>query len=121
MLTLNSLLVVLVSVSRKTDGTLAFVEDNQFLRWVEADNMVLGLCTVLLYYLLAAHLVRDSRRQRRGAQAGFDPFVIGGDGRPRTGPAEKLAPAADAPLLRHRVRHRPPGHGSDQDRVTPGQ
>ncbi|MEU6602821.1 hypothetical protein [Streptomyces flaveolus] len=66
LLTLDSLVVVLISVNRKADGTLAYVADNQFLRWVEIDNMVLGLCTVLLYYLVAAHLVRDARPRRRG-------------------------------------------------------
>ncbi|MFE9356583.1 hypothetical protein ACFYPB_21010 [Streptomyces olivaceoviridis] len=66
LLTLDSLVVVLISVNRKADGTLAFVAGNQFLRWVEIDNMVLGLCTVLLYYLVTAHLVRDARPRRRG-------------------------------------------------------
>ncbi|MFF4763393.1 hypothetical protein [Streptomyces sp. NPDC001292] len=67
LLTLDSLLVVLISLNRKSGATLAFVADNQFLRWVEADNMVLGLGTVLLYYLVAAHLVHDSHRRRRRA------------------------------------------------------
>ncbi|MFE7403521.1 hypothetical protein [Streptomyces sp. NPDC057557] len=67
LLTLNSLVVVLVSVNRKSGSTLAFVADNGFLRWVEIDNMLLGLCTVLLYYLVAAHLVTDSRHRRHGA------------------------------------------------------
>jgi len=67
LLTLDSLLVVLISVNRKADTTLAFVAHNEFLRWVEVDNMVLGLCTVLLYYLVAAHLVHDSGQRRRGA------------------------------------------------------
>ncbi|MGW2836570.1 hypothetical protein ACWCWD_02065 [Streptomyces sp. NPDC001493] len=64
LLTLNSLVVVLISVNRKSGSTLAFVADNGFLRLVEIDNMVLGLCTVLLYYLVAAHLVADSRHRR---------------------------------------------------------
>ncbi|MFJ7495097.1 hypothetical protein ACIQZB_28635 [Streptomyces sp. NPDC097727] len=67
LLTLNSLVVVLVSVNRKAGGTLAYIADNQFLRRVEVGNMVLGLCTVLLYYLVTAHLVSDSRRRWRGA------------------------------------------------------
>lgn len=66
LLTIDSLVVVLISVNRKAGGTLAFVADNRFLRWVEIDNMVLGLCTVLLYYLVTAHLVRDGRPRRRG-------------------------------------------------------
>ncbi|MFF4902778.1 hypothetical protein [Streptomyces sp. NPDC001068] len=67
LLTLDSLLVVLVSVNRRAHSTLAPVAENGFLRRVEAGNMLLGLCTVLLYYLVAAHLVRDSARRRRGA------------------------------------------------------
>lgn len=67
LLALNSLLVVLVSVNRKSHRTLEFVADNQFLRRVEAGNIVLGLCTVLLYCLVATHLVRDSPRRRPGA------------------------------------------------------
>lgn len=73
LLTLNSLLVVLVSVNREAGGAqLDFVAANQFLRRVEVGNMVLGLCTVLLYYLVALHLVHDSRVRRRGAT-----FVLG--------------------------------------------
>ncbi|WP_308429091.1 hypothetical protein [Streptomyces brasiliensis] len=67
LLTLDSLVVVLISVNRKAGGTLAFVADDQFLRWVEVNNMVLGLCTVLLYHLVAVHLVNDSPHRRRGA------------------------------------------------------
>ncbi|WEP00818.1 hypothetical protein A6P39_042375 (plasmid) [Streptomyces sp. FXJ1.172] len=66
LLTLNSLLVVLISVNRKADSTLAFVAANGFLRWVEINNMLLGLCTVVLYYLVAARVVNDSRCRRRG-------------------------------------------------------
>ncbi|GGM18458.1 hypothetical protein GCM10010129_73300 [Streptomyces fumigatiscleroticus] len=66
LLTLDSLVVLLISVNRKAGSTLAYVADNQFLRWVEVNNMVLGLCTVVLYYLVAVHLVNDSRRRRRG-------------------------------------------------------
>ncbi|GAA3478280.1 hypothetical protein [Streptomyces yanii] len=73
LLTLDSLVVVLVSVNRKADGTLALLADNQFLRLVEAGNMFLGLCAVLLYYLVSAHLVDDSPRRRRGAS-----FALGG-------------------------------------------
>lgn len=65
LLTLDSLVVVLISVNRKADGMLAPVADNGFLRRVEANNMLLGLCTVLLYYLVAAHLVTGSRHQVR--------------------------------------------------------
>ncbi|MGW3498648.1 hypothetical protein [Streptomyces sp. NPDC001020] len=39
LLTLNSLVVVLVSINRKSSGTLAFVAENGFLRWVEINNM----------------------------------------------------------------------------------
>ncbi|MFH8625904.1 hypothetical protein ACH4A8_29130 [Streptomyces vietnamensis] len=67
LLTLVSLVVVLVSVNRKAPSAIAYIADNQFLRRAEVGNMVLGLCTVMLYHLVAVHLVHDSRRRRRGA------------------------------------------------------
>ncbi|MET7694958.1 hypothetical protein ABZT06_44850 [Streptomyces sp. NPDC005483] len=70
LLTLESLVVVLISVNRKAHGTLAFVADNEFLRWVEVDNMLLALCTVLLYYLVTAHVVHNgSKRWGKGLLA----------------------------------------------------
>lgn len=62
LLSLISLVVVLVSVNRKSGSTLAFVADNEFLRWAEVDNMVLGLCTVVLYHLVTAHLRSEGQR-----------------------------------------------------------
>ncbi|MEV7077903.1 hypothetical protein AB0N88_05055 [Streptomyces sp. NPDC093516] len=64
LLTLESLVVVLISVNRKAHGTLASVADNEFLRWVDVGNMLLALCTVLLYYLVTAHVVQNGPKRR---------------------------------------------------------
>ncbi|MGW5565551.1 hypothetical protein ACWEWD_19275 [Streptomyces tendae] len=78
LLSLTSAVVVLVSLNRKSPATLAFVTDSGFLRWVEAGNMLLGLCTVLLYHLIAAHLTRVSNRSRSGASSALGVLFVTG-------------------------------------------
>ncbi len=43
LLTVQSLLIVLVSINRLSALTTGYVAANQFLRWVDLNNMVLGL------------------------------------------------------------------------------
>ncbi|GHB11174.1 hypothetical protein GCM10010330_76420 [Streptomyces tendae] len=74
LLSLISLVVVLVSVNRKHSATLAPVADNGFLRWVEAGNMALGLCTVVLYHLVVTHLTNAA--PHRGCGAGAAPGIL---------------------------------------------
>ncbi|MFE7752192.1 hypothetical protein [Streptomyces sp. NPDC057428] len=78
LLSLISLVVVLVSVNRKHGATLAPVADNGFLRWVELNNMVLGLCTVVLYHRVAVHLTNAAPRPRRGSDAALGIFFVVG-------------------------------------------
>ena len=62
LLSVQSLLIVLVSVNRLSSLTTGYVASNQFLRWVDLNNMVLGLLAVLVYYLLVQYLERRSGR-----------------------------------------------------------
>jgi hypothetical protein len=59
LLTAVSLTLVLLSVNRRTELTLSFVAPNEFLRWTDLNNMVLGMVTVLLYYAINTHLTRS--------------------------------------------------------------
>jgi hypothetical protein len=51
-----------VSVNRLSSLTTGIVASNQFLRWVDLNNMVLGLLAVLVYYLIVRYLERRSGR-----------------------------------------------------------
>jgi hypothetical protein len=56
MLSAVSVDLVLLTVNRRTDLTLSFAASNEFLRWTEVNNMLLGLVTVILYYALNSHV-----------------------------------------------------------------
>lgn len=61
--------LVLLTVNRRTDLTLSFAASNEFLRWTEVNNMLLGLVTVILYYALNSHVGAGpggERRESRG-------------------------------------------------------
>jgi hypothetical protein len=60
LLSVQSLLIVLVSINRLSALTSGYVADNQFLRWVDLNNMLLGLLAVLVYYLIIHYLARRS-------------------------------------------------------------
>jgi hypothetical protein len=60
LLSVQSLLIVLVSINRLSALTTGYVAANQFLRWVDLNNMVLGLFAVLVYHLLVRYLERRS-------------------------------------------------------------
>jgi hypothetical protein len=62
LLSVQSLLIVLVSVNRLSGLTTGYVAANQFLRWVDLNNMLLGLLAVLVYYLIIRYLERRSGR-----------------------------------------------------------
>jgi hypothetical protein len=62
LLSVQSLLIVLVSVNRLSSLTTGYVAGNQFLRWVDLNNMVLGLFAVLVYYLIVRYLEGQSGR-----------------------------------------------------------
>jgi hypothetical protein len=59
LLAVQSLVVILVSVNRLTSLTTGYVLPNEFLRWVDFNNMlVLPLVSVVAFYLLKKHLER---------------------------------------------------------------
>lgn len=61
LLGVQSLVVVLVSINRLSSLTLGYVAQNQFLRWVDLNNMlVLPLISLIAFYLLKKHMEYDS-------------------------------------------------------------
>jgi hypothetical protein len=57
LLAVQSIIIVLLSVNRLSALTLAYVLPNEFLRWVDLNNMlVLPLVSVLAFYLLKRQL-----------------------------------------------------------------
>lgn len=66
LLTAVSVVLILLTVNRRTTLTLPFVAPNEFLRWTDLNNMLLGMVTVLLYYALNAHLTGAAGSRRTG-------------------------------------------------------
>ncbi|HEX9924947.1 MAG TPA: hypothetical protein VGD99_19990 [Anaerolineae bacterium] len=61
LLAVQSLVVILVSVNRLTTLTSGYVAANEFLRWVDFNNMlVLPLISTVAFYLLKKQLEYDS-------------------------------------------------------------
>jgi hypothetical protein len=61
--------MVLLTLNRRTELTLSFAASNEFLRWTEVNNMLLGLVTVLLYYALNSHVGAGPGGERRESRA----------------------------------------------------
>lgn len=67
LLAVQSLVVILVSINRLSPLTLGYVAPNEFLRWVDLNNMlVLPLASVVAFYLLKKQLEADG--PARGAR-----------------------------------------------------
>ncbi len=65
LLGVQSLVVILVSVNRLTNLTTGYVLPNEFLRWVDFNNMlVLPLISVVAFYLLKKHLEKAGTNSR---------------------------------------------------------
>lgn len=61
LLTVQSVVIVLLSINRLSALTLSYVAANQFLRWVDFNNMlVLPLISLIGFYLLKKHLEYDN-------------------------------------------------------------
>jgi len=57
LLAVQSIVVILVSINRLTSLTTGYVLPNEFLRWVDLNNMlVLPLVSVVAFYLLKKHI-----------------------------------------------------------------
>lgn len=79
LLTVQSAVVVLVSVNRLTALGQAYVSPNEFLRWLDLTNMVLALASLLAFYLLQRHLATAPIRAaaRWGSTALGLSFIVG--------------------------------------------
>jgi len=79
LLGIQSLVAILVSINRLGPWTLGYVLPNEFLRWVDFNNMlVLPLISVVASYLLKKALEYDSpQRERRSHIAWNLVFIVG--------------------------------------------
>ena len=74
----QSLIIILLSINRLSSLTTGYVHPNEFLRWVDFNNMViLPLASVLLSYLLKRRMEEDGTQARRGPIAANLVFVAG--------------------------------------------
>lgn len=79
LLAIQSLVAILVSINRLGPWTLGYVLPNQFLRWVDFNNMlVLPLISLVAFYLLKKTIEYDSPvREGRGHLAVNLVFIVG--------------------------------------------
>lgn len=64
LLTAQSILIIFASINRLTDLTIGYVADNEFLRWVDFNNMlVFPLLSLVAFYLLKKE-IEQGRQQR---------------------------------------------------------
>ena len=79
LLTVQSIVAILVSINRLGTWTLGYVLPNEFLRWVDFNNMlVLPLISVVASYLLKKTLEYDSPQQEGKSHiAGNLVFIVG--------------------------------------------
>ena len=79
LLGVQSLIGILVSINRLGPWTLGYVLPNQFLRWVDLNNMlVLSLASLVALYLLKKTIEYDSpRREGRAHMAWNLVFIVG--------------------------------------------
>ena len=79
LLAVQSLVAILVSVNRLGTWTLGYVLPNEFLRWVDFNNMlVLPLISVVASYLLKKTLEYDSPRRESRPHIGWNlVFIVG--------------------------------------------
>jgi hypothetical protein len=79
LLSLQSLVAILVSVNRLGTWTLGYVLPNEFLRWVDFNNMlVLPLISVVVSYLLKKTLEYDSPQRESRAHIAWNlVFIVG--------------------------------------------
>ena len=78
LLGVQSLVVVLVSLNRLGSWSEAYVAGNEFLRWVDLNNMVLAMLSLVAFHLLREHLGDASdRTNRRAYRALGVAFVVG--------------------------------------------
>ena len=79
LLAVQSVLVILVSINRLGTWTLGYVLPNEFLRWVDFNNMlVLSLVSLVALYLLKKAIEYDSPARESRAHIAWNlVFIIG--------------------------------------------
>ena len=79
LLAIQSLVGILVSINRLGTWTLGYVLPNEFLRWVDFNNMlVLSLISLVALYLLKKAIEYDSPAREGGAQLAWNlVFIVG--------------------------------------------
>jgi len=79
LLAVQSLVVVLLSVNRLSSLTLGYVAANQFLRWVDFNNMlVLPLASTVAFYLLKKHVEAGGSLRQGGSRLLIQlAFIVG--------------------------------------------
>lgn len=78
LLGIQSLLAILVSFNRLTDWFTGFVLPNEFLRWVDLNNIIVALISLLAGYLLKKTIEYNSPAREGGAHTAWNlVFIIG--------------------------------------------
>ena len=78
LLGIQSLLAILVSVNRLGTWTLGYVLPNEFLRWVDLNNIIIAMISLLAGYLLKKSIEYNSpAREGRAHMAWNLVFIIG--------------------------------------------
>lgn len=79
LLAVQSIVVILVSINRLGTFTLGYVAPNEFLRWVDFNNMlVLPLISMVAFYLLKKQIEANAPMQRGWRQTALNlAFIIG--------------------------------------------
>jgi hypothetical protein len=78
LLSIQSLLGILVSLNRLGTWTLGYVLPNQFLRWVDLNNIFISLISMMALYLLKKALEYDSpAREGRAHLLWNFVFIVG--------------------------------------------
>ncbi len=78
LLTVQSLIGILVSLNRLGSWTLGYVLPNQFLRWVDLNNILLSLISMIALYLLKKAIEDNSLAGENRAQVAWNlVFIVG--------------------------------------------
>lgn len=78
LLGIQSLLAIFVSVNRLTDWFTGFVLPNEFLRWVDLNNILVALISLVAIYLLKKAIEYDSPMREAGVHTAWNlVFIIG--------------------------------------------
>lgn len=78
LLGIQSLLAILVSLNRLGTWTLSYVLPNEFLRWVDLNNIVISLISLVTLYLLKKTIEYDAPAREGGSHLTWNlVFIIG--------------------------------------------